>query len=88
MALQSDHNFGDRMASLAGAPVRLLFTILEPPLAALQRGLGIKRMPWIFLLPNLAFFGLFVIVPLFINIFYSLTGGTQLYLDDRPFVGT
>ena len=88
MALQSDHNYGDRMASLAGTPVRLLFTILEPPLAALQRGLGIKRMPWIFLLPNLAFFGLFVIVPLFINFFYSLTGGTQLYLDDRPFVGT
>ena len=88
MALQSDHNYGDRMASLAGTPVRLLFTILEPPLAALQRGLGIKRMPWIFLLPNLAFFGLFVIVPLFINFFYSLTGGTELYLDDRPFVGT
>ena len=39
-------------------------------------------------MPNLAFFGLFVIVPLFINFFYSLTGGTQLYLDDRPFVGT
>ena len=28
LALQSDHNFGDRMASLAGAPARLLFTIL------------------------------------------------------------
>ena len=52
---------GERMASLAGAPAKLLFTVLEPPLAALQRGLGIKRMPWIFLLPNLVFFGLFVI---------------------------
>ena len=88
MAQESDLTISDRLASLAGAPVRLLFRALEWPLAVIQRGIGVKRMPWIFLLPNLAFFGLFVIIPLFINVFYSLTGGTQLYPTDRPFVGT
>ncbi|MEL6208313.1 MAG: sugar ABC transporter permease, partial [Pseudomonadota bacterium] len=88
MAQESDQTTGDRVASFVGAPVRVLFRLLETPLSAIQRGIGIKRMPWIFLLPNLVFFGLFVILPLFINFFYSLTGGTQLYLSDRPFIGT
>ncbi|MEG9862677.1 MAG: sugar ABC transporter permease [Parvularculales bacterium] len=88
MAQDSDLTFTGRLAGLAGAPVRLLFRMLELPLAAIQRGIGVRKMPWIFLLPNLAFFGLFVILPLFINFFYSLTGGIQLFPSDRPFVGT
>lgn len=43
-------------------------------------------MPYAFLLPNLIFFGLFVVIPLFINFAFSLTGGTNLYLQDRPFI--
>ncbi|GGK21821.1 sugar ABC transporter permease [Salinarimonas ramus] len=79
------------LKELAGAGVGILWAALmrlfEPPMAALQRVLGIGRMPYLFLLPNLAFFGLFVITPLFINLGYSVTGGTDLYLTERPFVG-
>lgn len=55
---------------------------------ALQRWVGIRRMPYVFLLPNLAFFGIFVVLPLFINFAFSFTGGTKLYLADRVYTGT
>lgn len=68
-------------------PVRILFGLLEAPLRWLQRIFGIGAMPYFFILPNLAFFGLFVVVPLFINFAFSVTGGTNFYLDARPYVG-
>lgn len=73
--------------ALAAWPVRVLFGLLEAPLRFIQRVLGIGSMPYVFLLPNLVFFGVFVIVPLFINFAFSVTGGTNLYLESRPFVG-
>lgn len=53
----------------------------------LQRRLGQRNMPYVFLLPNTVFFGLFVFAPLGINIWYALTGGSALYPAERPFVG-
>ena len=44
-------------------------------------------MPWVFLLPNLAIFSLFILFPMLMNFYYSFTGGTQLFPTDRPFVG-
>ena len=77
----------DRLNAVAAWPVQMLFGLLDPPFRALQRLFGIRRMPYLFLLPNLAFFGVFVIVPLFIDFAYSVTGGTNLYIQDRPYVG-
>lgn len=56
-------------------------------MAPLQRGIGIKRMAYIFLLPNMLIFGIFVLTPMVMNFYYSMTGGTQLFLRDRAFVG-
>jgi alpha-1,4-digalacturonate transport system permease protein len=56
-------------------------------MAPLQRGIGIRRMAYIFLLPNMLIFGIFVLTPMIMNFYYSMTGGTQLFLRDRPFVG-
>ena len=80
--------FSDRLAAIAVWPIVQVFRLLEFPLAAIQRGVGIKRMPWIFLLPNLAFFGIFVVIPLFINFAFSFTGGTELFLGNRVYTGT
>jgi alpha-1,4-digalacturonate transport system permease protein len=44
-------------------------------------------MALFFLLPNMAVFGVFVIVPLVLNFVYSLTGGDGILLSDRRFVG-
>src|SRR5262249_29455934 len=60
----------------------------DVPMRALQRLVGETRMPYAFLLPNLAFFGLFVFVPLGINVWFSLTGGAALFPGTRPYVGT
>ena len=54
---------------------------------ALQRFAGLRGMPYFFLVPNLLFFGLFVIIPLLVNAGYSLTGSTNLFFDSRPYIG-
>jgi alpha-1,4-digalacturonate transport system permease protein len=76
---------GEMAKNVAVAPVRLAFRMLDYPMSAVQRVLGMGRMPWLFLLPNLVFFGMFVVIPLLLNFAYSMTGGTALFLRDRPF---
>ena len=69
------------------APVALVARLLEAPLATLQRAGGTGGMAAFFLLPNMAVFGIFVLFPLVVNIVYSTTGGTALFLSDRSYVG-
>ncbi|AJY47816.1 sugar ABC transporter permease [Martelella endophytica] len=61
--------------------------MVEPLMVGLQRLLGIKRMPWVFLLPNLVAVIMFCLLPVFINVLYSFTGSDRLYPADRNFVG-
>jgi alpha-1,4-digalacturonate transport system permease protein len=53
----------------------------------LQRWITSKRMAYFFVLPNLLIFGLFVLFPMLLNIYYAFTGGTALFPQERPFVG-
>jgi alpha-1,4-digalacturonate transport system permease protein len=85
----------DRTApSREGAPERLLSPILAAlsrltdwPMRGLQRLIGERAMAYVFLLPNLAFFSLFVFLPLIINFVFSVTGGAGLFPSERPYVG-
>ena len=61
--------------------------IIDWPFEALQRRLGAARMPYVFVAPNLLVFGIFVAAPMLLNVWYAVTGGTQLMPGDRPFVG-
>src|SRR5262249_20187225 len=74
-------------ASLPGAALRVAFGIFEVPMRALQRLLGVPRIGWAFVAPNLAVLGLFTFLPIAINFYYAFTGGAQLYPGERPFVG-
>ncbi|WP_419197423.1 carbohydrate ABC transporter permease [Martelella mediterranea] len=74
---------GRVLANVATLPARLV----EPVMTGVQKTIGIKRMPWIFLIPNLTAVLLFALLPVFINIFYSVTGSDRLYPTDRPFIG-
>jgi alpha-1,4-digalacturonate transport system permease protein len=67
--------------------LRLAFGIGEAPMALLQRLLGVRRVPWAFLAPNLVVFAVFTFLPILINIYYAVTGGAQLLPRERPFVG-
>lgn len=79
--------FGQRAGAVATAPLVLLARALDPLLRLWQRRTGLGGMAAFFLLPNLLIFGVFVLVPLALNFAYSMTGGTEILLAQRPFVG-
>jgi alpha-1,4-digalacturonate transport system permease protein len=64
-----------------------LLDALDIPMRALQRLLGVPRIGWIFVAPNLAILGLFTFLPIVINFYFALTGGVELYPSQRPFTG-
>lgn len=54
----------------------------------LQDRIGAKGMAYFFVLPNLAIFGIFIMLPMLLNFYYAFTGGQNLFPSQRPFVGT
>ena len=75
--------FGNMMNALLSVVINALDWIMDP----IQRKIGMKRMAYVFLLPNMVIFGIFVLFPMLVNIYYSFTGGTNLFPQDRLFVG-
>jgi alpha-1,4-digalacturonate transport system permease protein len=71
------------VAAVTGAAFRLF----ELPMRYAQTQLGLRRLAWLFLAPNLLIFGTFTFLPIVINVYYAFTGGVQLYPSERPFVG-
>lgn len=69
------------------APLGWLARLAEPPLRLWQRVAGQNGMVAFFLAPNLAIFGIFVLLPLVLNVAYSMTTGAALFLTERSFVG-
>ena len=74
-------------ASAAAALWAGIVRVVDVPMRAVQALIGERNMPYMFLLPNLLFFGVFVFLPLGINVWYSVTGGSALFLGQRPYVG-
>lgn len=44
-------------------------------------------MAYLFLLPNLLIFGVFTLLPVLLNFYYSFTGSSNPFIQDRPFIG-
>ncbi len=61
--------------------------IIDAPLRLLQKATGLNGMAAFFLLPNMAIFAVFVLVPIAIDFIYSFTGGDEIFLNARHFVG-
>lgn len=76
-----------RLGAVVTAPLGWLATLADPPLRLWQRWTGQGGMAAFFLLPNMAIFGIFVLLPLVFNIAYSMTTGAALFLPERTFVG-
>lgn len=78
---------GNILLTAAGRLAALPARAVEPLMKWVQRVLGLRRLPWFFLAPNLAIVLLFSLLPVFINVLYSVTGSDNLFPQDRPFVG-
>src|SRR5689334_7829264 len=74
--------------ALSGAVVGAALNVVELPMRTLQRALGVPRIGWVFVAPNLVVLGLFTFLPIVIDFYYAFTGGAQLELRERPFAGT
>lgn len=68
-------------------PLALAAKAIDPVLRLWQRLTGLNGMAAFFLLPNMLVFGVFVILPLILNFAYSFTGGIDILLKDRPYIG-
>jgi len=66
-----------------GAVMNTLDLVMTP----IQRAIGVRNMAYLFVLPNLLIFAVFVLAPMLLNFYYAMTGGTALFPQDRPFVG-
>ncbi|NJO83914.1 MAG: sugar ABC transporter permease [Blastochloris sp.] len=66
---------------------RGIINIVDFIMHPLQDRLGIRGMAYVFILPNLLIFGIFILLPMLLNFYYAFTGGTNLFPQDRPFVG-
>ncbi|WP_428243919.1 carbohydrate ABC transporter permease [Gynuella sp.] len=64
-----------------------LMRMIEAPTLVLQKKIGIQRMGYLFLAPNMVLFSLFVFLPVGLAIAYAFTGGTNMLIWDRPYVG-
>ena len=75
------------MTALAGRAARALAALPERPMLFLQRRLGVQRMGYVFLLPNLLLFSLFTFAPMLLNGWYALTVGDEIAPARREYAG-
>jgi alpha-1,4-digalacturonate transport system permease protein len=73
--------------TIARAVLNAVLNLVEWPMRGLQGALGVPRIGWVFVAPNLVILGLFTFLPIVINFYYAFTGGVQLYPSQRPFTG-
>ncbi len=65
----------------------LVMNLPERPMRWAQSRLQGGRLGWLFVAPNLAVFGVFTFLPIIIDVWFALTGGTELLPEKRPYVG-
>ena len=70
-------------STLFNAIINVVDFIMHP----LQDRVGVRGMAYVFVLPNVLIFGVFILLPMLLNFYYAFTGGTRLFPEDRPFVG-
>lgn len=78
---------GKSVGAAVTAPLQYLAKLVDPLLRRWQSWAGQSGMVAFFLAPNMAIFGIFVLIPMGMNIAYSMTSGRALFLSDREFVG-
>lgn len=67
--------------------ITAVMRIVEIPMLFLQKRIGVTGLAWVFLMPNLLLFGAFAFMPIILNFAYAFTGGENVLLSARPYVG-
>ena len=75
------------LSDLPAAAVRAVLDGIDAPMRALQRAVGVPRIAWMFVAPNLVILGLFTFLPIVVNFYFAFTGGVELYPWRRPVTG-
>lgn len=89
MAVQSsEKSFREVFFQLPSNTIDFFISFVDVFLSAIQRLVGLKGMPYVFVLPNLLVFGIFILFPMLLNFAYAFTGGSEFFLSERPWVGT
>jgi alpha-1,4-digalacturonate transport system permease protein len=81
--LTLSERLGNTTIRVLTAPLGLLEIFVD----AIQSLIGEKRMGYFFVLPNLAIFGVFILLPTLLNFYFGLTSGTSILPQNREFVG-
>jgi alpha-1,4-digalacturonate transport system permease protein len=81
-------SIGELVGQGSSALLNVVFWPFELVFGFLQRALGVRGMPYLFVLPNLLIFGIFILFPMLMNFVYAFTGGIEFFPGQRPWVGT
>ncbi len=79
---------GNAISDFFGLIYDFIISFFDLIFGTFQRLLGIRSMPYIFVLPNLLIFGIFILFPMLMNFVYAFTGGASFLPSDRPWAGT
>jgi alpha-1,4-digalacturonate transport system permease protein len=80
---------GDELSQFSASLYDLITYVLDRLFFnPLQKVFGTRRMPYFFVLPNLLVFSLFSLLPMLLNFGYAFTKDPNLFLSDRPWIGT
>lgn len=83
------HTIGDELSRFFARLYELITYVLDRLLFnPMQKLVGIRRMPYFFVLPNLLVFSLFSLLPMLLNFGYAFTKDPNLFLADRPWIGS
>ena len=79
---------GSLLNNIAGWLGQGIIDIMDAIMTPVQRLVGVRGMAYLFILPNMLVFSVFVLLPMMTNFVYTFTGSGNLFLEDRPYVGT
>lgn len=77
-----------QLGSFFGSIGTGIINVLDLIFGSIQKVIGIKGIPYMFVLPNLLIFGIFILYPVLLNFVYAFTGGANFLPNQRTYVGT
>jgi alpha-1,4-digalacturonate transport system permease protein len=88
MSAKTTPGVGNFISEGLGAAYDLFVSLTDVIFSFIQRVVGMRGMPYVFVMPNLLIFGIFILFPMLLNFVYAFTGGASFSPFERPWVGT